>query len=66
MMVSVWGRMSASSFNLRGILSEVMGLLKNESKRLHTSVNSLILKMIESGLGFSKAKTTFHETRTKY
>lgn len=53
--------MSTSNFNLRGIPPEVMDSLKRESKRLHTSVNSLILKMIENGLGFSKAKITFHD-----
>ena len=46
-------RMSASNFNLRGIPSEVMVLLKKEAARLHTSVNALVLKMIERGLGFS-------------
>ncbi len=53
--------MSASNFNLRGIPSDIMDLLKRESKRLHTSVNSLILKMIENGLGFSKKATVFHD-----
>ena len=45
--------MSASNFNLRGIPSEVMTLLKKEAKRLHISVNTLVLKIIESGLGLS-------------
>ena len=53
--------MSASSFNLRGIPTEVMVLLKKEAKKLHISVNVLILKMIEKGLGFSRAKQTFHD-----
>ena len=39
--------MSASNFNLRGIPTELMVLLKREAKRLHTSVNTLVLKMIE-------------------
>lgn len=45
--------MSAFNFNLRGIPSEVMTLLKREAKRLHTSVNVLILKFVEYGLGVS-------------
>ncbi len=53
--------MSASNFNLRGIPSEVMTLLKQESKRLRTSVNVLILKMIERGLGFSHEKIVYHD-----
>ena len=53
--------MSASSFNLRGIPAEVMTVLKREAKRLGTSVNVLILKMIERGLGFSCKKITFHD-----
>jgi hypothetical protein len=53
--------MSASNFNLRGISTEVMTLLKQEAKRLHTSVNILILKMIERGLGFSYKKDTYHD-----
>lgn len=53
--------MSASNFNLRGIPSEVMTMLKKEAKRLHTSINVLILKMIERGLGFSCEKRTYHD-----
>lgn len=53
--------MSASNFNLRGIPSEVMILLKREAKRLSTSVNLLILKMIERGLGFTCERTTYHD-----
>lgn len=53
--------MSASNFNLRGIPSEVMVLLKQEAKRLHTSVNVLILKMIEQGLGFTCEKLVYHD-----
>lgn len=52
-------RMSASNFNLRGVPSEVMVLLKREAKRLHTSVNVLIIKMIERGLGFTCQKTAY-------
>ncbi len=53
--------MSASNFNLRGIPSEVMIVLKREAKRLSTSVNLLILKMIERGLGFKHERTTYHD-----
>lgn len=48
--------MTASNFNLRGIPADVMNLLKQEAKRLHTSVNALALKMIEQGLGFTREK----------
>lgn len=53
--------MSASNFNLRGVPSEVMAQLKREAKRLHTSVNTLVLKMIERGLGFTSEKRVFHD-----
>ena len=53
--------MSMSNFNLRGIPSEVMILLKQEAKRLHTSVNALVLTMIEQGLGFTNKKTAYHD-----
>jgi hypothetical protein len=53
--------MSASNFNLRGIPSEVMTLLKREAKRLRTSVNVLILKMIERGLGFTFEKPVYSD-----
>ena len=53
--------MSASNFNLRGVPSEVMVLLKQEAKRLRTSVNALMLKMIERGLGFTCEKRTYHD-----
>ena len=53
--------MSASNFNLRGIPSEIMVLLKREAKRLRTSVNVLILKMIEQGLGLSYDQRSHHD-----
>lgn len=53
--------MSRSNFNLRGISSEVMSLLKQEAERLHTSVNVLILNMIEQGLGFTCKKLVHHD-----
>jgi len=36
-----------------------MALLKREARRLHTSVNSLVLKMIERGLGVTCEKTVY-------
>lgn len=53
--------MSASNFNLRGIPLEVMTLLKREAKRLHVSVNTLVLKMVERGLGVTLEKRTYHD-----
>jgi hypothetical protein len=53
--------MSASNFNLRGVPTEVMDLLKREAKRLRMSVNSLVLKMIERGLGVTCEKRAHHD-----
>lgn len=53
--------MSASNFHVRDIPAEVMAQLKREAKRLHTSVNALVLKMIERGLGFTAEKSTYHD-----
>ena len=53
--------MATSNFNLRGVPSEVMILLKREAKRLRTSVNTLVLKMIERGLGFTCEKLAYHD-----
>ncbi len=53
--------MSSLNFNLRGIPSEVMNLLKQEAKRLRTSVNSLLLKMIEQKLGLTSKRTIHHD-----
>ncbi|MCE5294254.1 MAG: hypothetical protein LLF94_06530 [Chlamydiales bacterium] len=53
--------MTASSFNLRGVPPQVMTFLKREAKKLNISVNVLILRLIEQGLGFSgKAKKAIH------
>lgn len=46
--------MSVSNFNLRGVTPDVMSRLKKEAQRLHLSINVLILKLIESGLGISR------------
>ena len=55
--------MSASNFNLRGIPDHVVNLLKKEAKRLKTSVNGLILKMLERGLGVSgeRIRPIYHD-----
>ena len=53
--------MSASNFNLRGVPSELMVLLKREAKKSHTSVNVLILQMIERGLGFTHKQVLHHD-----
>lgn len=47
--------MSTSNFNLRGVTSEVMATLKKEAKKQNTSVNYLIIKLIENGIGYSHA-----------
>lgn len=51
----------SSNFILRNIPSEMMESLNKEAKRLHTSVNTLILKMIERGLEFTSKKHVYHD-----
>jgi len=55
--------MSATNFNLRGIKDEVMLTLKQEAEKRNTSVNLVILKLIEKGIGYSAAmkKPTHHD-----
>ena len=53
--------MSTSNFNLRGISPEIMVVLKREAIRLHISINTLVLKMIERGLGFTYEKPVYHD-----
>lgn len=53
--------MSSLNFNLTGLSSEVMALLKKEAKRLHISVNVLVLKFIEHGLGIRPQKIIYHD-----
>jgi hypothetical protein len=53
--------MSTSNFNLRGISPETMTILKREAKDLKISANTLILRLIDQGLGFgSKRKRIIH------
>lgn len=55
--------MSASNFNLRNVAPDVMSLLKREAIKQKISINSLILQIIEQGLGIahSTKKTVFHD-----
>jgi EAL domain-containing protein (putative c-di-GMP-specific phosphodiesterase class I) len=55
--------MSATNFNLRNIAPDVMSLLKKEASKEKISVNTLILEVIERGLGISHKtkKTLFHD-----
>ncbi len=55
--------MASSNFNLRDIPADVMIVLKKEAKRLQTSVNSLILKLLQKGLGVSGeiVKPVYHD-----
>jgi hypothetical protein len=53
--------MTSSNFNLRGIDPEVMRLLKRESQEQHISVNMLIIKLVEQGIGYRcKGKRVKH------
>ena len=45
--------MTSSNFNLRGISTEMMTLLKKEAKTENISVNLVILKLVERGMGIS-------------
>ena len=49
------------TFILKDIPSETMDLLKKEAKRLRISVNTLVLKMIERGLGLTREKPIHHD-----
>lgn len=55
--------MATSNFNLRNITPDVMSLLKKEASRKKVSVNSLILHVIEKGLGIAHPvkKAVFHD-----
>ena len=53
--------MPESNFNLRDIPPDLILLLKREAKRLHTSINTLVLKIIERELGFTCEKHTHHD-----
>ncbi len=55
--------MTSSNFNLRGVPSEVMKILKRKAKEQHVSINFLILMLVEEGIGLSqkKKKTIYHD-----
>jgi len=55
--------MSASNFNLRNIDPHVMSLLKRKATKEKTSVNSLILQLIERGVGVvhPQKRIIFHD-----
>lgn len=53
--------MAASNFNLRGVSGEAMESLKREAERLHISVNTLMLQIIEKGVGVRSERRSYHE-----
>jgi hypothetical protein len=55
--------MSASNFNLRNVTPDVMSLLKKKATKQKISINSLILQLIEQGLGITHQtkKQIFHD-----
>ena len=55
--------MSTSNFNLRNIAPDVMSLLKKEATKQKISINSLILLIVERGLGIARQtkKNVFHD-----
>ena len=55
--------MSITNFNLRGVKSEVMVTLKQAAEKQNISVNSLILTLIEGGIGYSHTvkRPTHHD-----
>jgi hypothetical protein len=52
-----------SAFNLRNVAPEVMLMLKKEATNQKTSVNALILQIIEQGLGMTHPakKAIYHD-----
>jgi len=55
--------MSTMNFNLRGVDSHVMAVLKQTAAKQHTSINLLIIKCIEQGLGYTHKinRPTYHD-----
>ena len=55
--------MSTSNFNLRNISPDVLLSLKKEAIKQKTSINSLILRIIEQGIGITRQtkKIVFHD-----
>jgi hypothetical protein len=55
--------MPTSNFNLRNVPPDVMSLLRREATKQKLSINSLILQIIEQGLGIAHPtkKAVFHD-----
>ena len=55
--------MKGQNFNLRGIESGVMALLKKEAKKQNISINLLILQILEMNVGYSYKikRPTYHD-----
>ncbi len=55
--------MKGSNFNLRGISPEILLVLKRQAIELKVSMNSLILKFIEQGIGYGgkPKRVTYHD-----
>lgn len=55
--------MATLNFNLRNVTPDVMSSLKREATKQKTSINSLILQIIEQSLGIahSTKKIVFHD-----
>ncbi len=55
--------MRTLNFNLRGVAPEVMSQLKAAAKKQKTSVNLLIIKILENNLGYSPTlkKPIYHD-----
>lgn len=55
--------MATSNFNLRNVAPHVMSSLKKEAEKQKISVNSLILLIVEQGLGIAhkSQKNLFHD-----
>lgn len=49
------------NFNLRGLSPEIMLILKQKAKKEHISVNTLVLKILEQGLGCSRKRHVYHD-----
>lgn len=55
--------MSTSSFHLRNVSPKLMSFLKKEAAKQKISVNSLILHIIEHGIGIARPtkKNVYHD-----
>lgn len=55
--------MTSSNFNLRNIAPDIMSVLKKRAAKKKISINSLILQIIEQGLGIahSTKRVVYHD-----